>query len=176
MNEHNEKNIIIAKRIQLKFVSEIIAYCICFVLLAVFLGLFIWLDSLAFIIIFGLLMNGIVIYAVFDLRNIYVNNHSNPILITYKNDTFTIVDEIVPLHIKQSDIVDLNYKLKKSFIVTPYFFSEQTLNYGKLVIWFNNEGEGYKLTIKNVADVDKVFDKLVDVLGWNTIEDDELQI
>jgi hypothetical protein len=174
MNENKEKSLIIAKRIQLKFISELIASCV-----VIFLGLLtlgIWIDSLVTIFIFGLFLVGFSIYAFFYLRNIYLNNHSNAILITYKNDIFTIVDDIEPLNINKSDIVDLDYKLKKSFIVTPYFCSSQTWNYGKLIIYFKSEEQGYKTIVKNVADVDKVFDKMIDMLGWNTIDEEEIEI
>lgn len=127
------------------------------------------------IIICGVLLVGFIIWEIFYLRNIYINNHSNPILITYKKDTFEIVDEDAPLLINQSDIFDLNYKLKKTLIYTPYFIGEQTWNYGKLIIYHTIQDENYKTVIKNVADVDKVFDKMVEMLGWNTIEDDELE-
>ena len=176
MNKNKEKSLIIAKRIQLKFISELIASCVVFVIFLGLLVLGIWIGSLVTIFIVGLFLVGFSIYAFFYLRNIYFNNHSNAILITYKNDIFTIVDDIEPLNINKSDIVDLDYKLKKSFIVTPYFYSSQTWNYGKLIIYFTSEEQVYKTTIKNVADVDKVFDKMIDMLGWNTIDEEEIEI
>ena len=62
------------------------------------------------------------------------------------------------------------------FIVTPYFYRSQTWNYGKLIIYFKSEEQGYKTIVKNVADVDKVFDKMIDMLGWNTIDEEEIEI
>ena len=176
MNKNKEKSLIIAKRIQLKFISELIASCVCFVIFLGLLVLGIWNDSLVAIFIFGLFLVGFSIYAFFYLRNIYFNNHSNAILITYKNDIFTIVDDIESLNINKSDIVDLDYKLKTSFIFTPYFYSSKTWNYGKLIIYFKSGEQEYKTIIKNVADVDKVFDKMIDMLGWNTIDEEEIEI
>ena len=173
MNENEEKRIIIAKRIQLKFISELIACCVVFVIFFGLLVLFILIDSLVLIIIFGLLLVGFGIYAFFYLRSIYINNHSNAILITYKNNIFTIEDDIDPLSINKTDIIDLDYKLKESFIFTPYFYGTQTWNYGKLIISFIDKEQGYKIIIKNVADVDKVFDKMIEMLGWNTIDDED---
>jgi hypothetical protein len=176
MNKNKEKSLIIAKRIHLKFISELIASCVCFVIFLGLLVLGIWIGSLVTIFIVGLFLVGFSIYAFFYLRNIYFNNHSNAILITYKNDLFTIVDDIEPLNINKSDIVDLDYKLKKSFIWTPYFYSAKTWNYGKLIIFFTSEGQGYKIKIKNVAEVDKVFDKMIEMLGWNILEDENTEI
>lgn len=176
MNENKEKSLIIAKRIQLKFIADLIASCVIFVIFLGLLVLCIWIDSLVIIFIVGLFLVGFSIYAFFYFRNIYLNNKSNAILITYKNDIFTIVDDIEPLNIIKSDIVDLKYKLKKTFIVTPYFYSSKTWNYGKLIIYFKSEEQGYKTIVKNVADVDKVFDKMIDMLGWNTIDEEEIEI
>ena len=45
-----------------------------------------------------------------------------------------------------------------------------------MIIYFTSEEQVYKTTIKNVADVDKVFDKMIDMLGWNTIDEEEIEI
>ena len=42
--------------------------------------------------------------------------------------------------------------------------------------FFTSEGQGYKTTIKNVAEVDKVFDKMIEILGWNILEDENSEI
>ena len=176
MDENKEKRLIIAKRIKLKFVSELISSIFIFVILLGLLILGLMNDLLGTIIICGLLLVGFTIYAFFYLRSLYINNHSNAILITYKNSVFTIEDGIEQLNINKTDIVDLDYKLKKSLIWTPYFYSTQTWNYGKLIIFFTSEGQGYKVKIKNVAEVDKVFDKMIEILGWNILEDENSEI
>lgn len=164
MKNNKESSLIIARRIQLKFVSELIAYCFL-------VGIFIILAIFCLSIVLGLLGLVFGVWGFFDLKKIYVNNHSNEILITYNNDTFTIVDELNPLHIKKSKIIDLDYKTKKSFIYTPYFISQTEYNYGKLYIYFEDKGVTQKLTIYNVAEPDKVFVKMSDILGWNEITD-----
>ena len=162
MENNKETSLIIARRIQLKFVPELIGYCFL-------VGIFIALAISYLSIILGLFGLVFGVWGFFYLKKIYVNNHSNVILITYKDDTFTILDELNPLHITKSKIIDLDYKTKKSFIYTPYIISQTEYNYGKLYIYFEDKDVQQKLTIYNVAEPDKVFDKMLDILGWNEI-------
>lgn len=171
MESNKEKNLIIARRIQLKFVSELIACCFVLIVFLALVILFIMVKLFNLIIVFGLFSIIFGVWAFFYLKKIYVNNHSNEILITYNNNTFTIVDELNPLNINKSKIIDLDYKTKKSFIYTPYFISQTEYNYGKLYIYFEDKGVTQKLTIYNVAEPDKVFVKMSDILGWNEITD-----
>ncbi|MCI6860314.1 MAG: hypothetical protein MR862_04095 [Clostridia bacterium] len=164
MENNKGISLIIARRIQLKFVPELIAYCFL-------VGIFIALAISCLSIILGLLGLAFGVWGFFYLKKIYVNNHSNKILITYKDDTFTILNELNPLHITKSKIIDLDYKIKKSFIYTPYIISQTEYNYGKLYIYFEDNDAQQKLTIYNVAEPDKVFDKMLDILGWNEITD-----
>ena len=63
MNKNKEKSLIIAKRIQLKFISELIASCVVFVIFLGLLVLGIWIGSLVTIFIVGLFLVGFSIYA-----------------------------------------------------------------------------------------------------------------
>lgn len=152
--------------------SELTACCFLLIVFIAFAVIFTISKILSLTIIFALVSIAFGIWAFFYLKKIYVNNHSNEILITYKNNTFTIVDELNPLHIKKSQIVDLDYKTKKSFIYTPYYISQTEYNYGKFYIYFEDKDVSQKLTIYNIAEPDKVFDKMMDILGWNQIEDE----
>ena len=158
-----EKSIIIATRIKLPFVRELIAY-IVLLLLSLF---FLYFGFFIFLLVFFLIgVGGFV-----ELFFIYKNNHSQGIIITYKNNCFAIYNGIEKIFIKVEDIKDLSYKNKKSFIVTPYFFSEREYNYGKFYIFYLNDGQTFKMTLKNIAEPDKVYDKIVHILEWDQIEE-----
>ena len=159
-----EKSTIIARRIQLHFVGECIA-CIILLLLSLIL---LYFNIFAFVFTFALIgVGGFV-----ELFNIYRNNHSQEIRITYKNNYFTIYDQKAnKMLIRVEDVKNLNYKNKKSFIATPYFFSEKEYNYGKLYIYYLNNGETYKLTLKNIAEPDKAYDKMIHILEWDQIQE-----
>ena len=163
-NVRKEKSTIIATRIQLHFVRE----CIAYIILLLLSLLLIYFNFVVFIFVFALIgIGGFV-----ELFFIYKNNHSQEIRITYKNDCFTIYDEVAnKMIIKVKDIKYLHYKNKKSFVVTPYYFSEREYNYGKLYIYYINNAETYKLTLKNIAEPDKVYDKIIHILEWDRIEE-----
>lgn len=169
MEENAKKSLVIARRIQLKFVSELVSSIFLFCAIMV-LG--IALSFSALIVISALIMAIFAIYVFFHLKNIYANNHSNEILVTYNNETFKILDEHTSLYIEKSNITDLNYKREYLFICTPYFISQTQYNYGKFYIYFNDGTKTKKLTIHNVAEPDKVYDKISDILGWNSIDDE----
>lgn len=65
----------------------------------------------------------------------------------------------------------MDYKRKKQFIYTPYFISQTEYNYGKFYIYFSDGDKKVKLTIYNVAEPDKVLDKMINILEWNLIEE-----
>lgn len=167
MEVNKEKRLIVAKRIQLKFVSELLASCFLLILFSSVFVMLIMTEILTLIIIFGLILIACAVFFFFHLKNIYINNHSEAILITYKDNAFTIVDDVI----EKSKIIDLSYKIEKSFVYTPYFFRETVYNYGKFYVYFQDGDEEMKMTIYNVAEPDKVFDKMVDILEWNTLEE-----
>ena len=172
MEENANKSLVIARRIQLKFVSELIAAIFLFFFLCAITILFIFINFLILTIIAVLILIIFSFHAYFHLKNIYANNHSDEILITYKNNTFKILSDPDPLYIKKDNITNLDYKLEQSFIFTLHFISLTQYNYGKFYIYFNDGAESIKLTIYNVATPDKVLDKISDILGWNSIDDE----
>ena len=96
-NVRKEKSTIIATRIQLHFVRE----CIAYIILLLLSLLLIYFNFVVFIFVFALIgIGGFV-----ELFFIYKNNHSQEIRITYKNDCFTIYDEVAnKMIIKVKDI------------------------------------------------------------------------
>lgn len=171
MDDKNNKSLIIAKRIKLKFIGELVASCVLFAMFFALTILGIVLQELILIIISVLILVVISVCCFFSLKKIYINNHSNEVMITYKNDTFTIVDDVNPLQIKKSDIIDLDYKLKKLFVYTPYFIGQSEYNYGKFYIYFKEGKEEFKITLYNVAEPYKVCDKMIKILGWDVLEE-----
>lgn len=172
--KEKEKSLIIAERIRLKYVGEVVGFIILIIFTVVFLILCSYLDSIIGIIICSLSLIGVIVLFIFDLLKIHKNNNLPSVLITLKKDTFTIHDPVKNLEIKKTDIIDITYKNKKSFIITPYYYSSTIWNYGTLVLFIKDAEsteDCYKLTLKNVANPDKVFDKLYHLLEWDTIEE-----
>ena len=93
-------------------------------------------------------------------------------MITYKDNCFTICDD---LKIDKDDIIDMTFKNKKYFVFSTSFYSEQVWNYGTLILFIKDKKSAdacYKLTLKNVAEPDKVFDKISHILEWDVIEEE----
>ena len=99
------------------------------------------------------------VYAFFSIRKIYINNRSEPTLISIYQDTL-IIENDPDFTIHKKDIYDLSYKIHKGFIVTPYVFTRVEYNYGKIFIFYKQNETPYKLTIKNVLHPESVFEIL----------------
>lgn len=172
--EDNKKSLIIAERIKLGFASELTAFIIFAAIMIALLIVAIYFEIIMLIVFCAVLLVAIIILGTVDMVYIYRNNHLPPVILTYKNNVFTLCDEVKPLKIAKEEIVDMTYKNKKSFIYTPYFFSSQEWNYGTLILYLKDKESPelcQKLTIKNVADPDKVFEKISHILGWDMEEE-----
>lgn len=172
--EENNKSLIIAERIKLKFVSEIIGFVILIILMLGFLGLSIYLESTISITLCAILIIALIVYGIIHLRNIYIYNHSSSILIKFKDDIFTICDDIKPITFTKEDLIDMDYKNKKFYFCTPDFWASGEYNYGHITLYLKNDNsteECYKLTIKNVANPDKVFEKISHILEWDKTDE-----
>ena len=164
MEETKEKSTIIATRIQLNFIGELVAYIILLILSLLLLFVSVSISVCIFFVI------GIIGFI--ELFYIYKNNHSQEIRITYNTDHFTIYDnEARKMRIEKTSIKDLKFNYKKVLFITPYFFSARELNYGKFFIYFLDNGQINKLTLKNIAEPEKVYEKMVHILEWDKIEE-----
>lgn len=118
--EENNKSLIIAERIKLKFVSEIIGFVILIILMLGFLGLSIYLESTISITLCAILIIALIVYGIIHLRNIYIYNHSSSILIKFKDDIKTIT-------FTKEYLIDLDYKNKKFYFYTPDFWHQENI-------------------------------------------------
>ena len=161
-----EKSLIVAYRIKLKWVIDFIASIILSCLLISFLIFLPEMWILWFLILFI-----IVLYEIFNIIYCCNNNNLPNKYITYKDGNFNIYLEEETLTINKKDIYDLSYKNKKFYIATPYYYSSGEYNYGKLYIYVKDDNNINKLTLNNIANPNKVFDKMCELLEWNL--DDE---
>ena len=106
----------------------------------------------------------IIILTIVELVSISYNNALPSTVITYFNGKFTIIDENGENTIFVStDLIDMDYKLKKTHIFTPYYSRTTIWNYGRLRIWLRIPGEEdlcTRITLKNIVDPDRVVDKI----------------
>ena len=170
---NNEKSLIIAERIKLPFISNIVCFVIILIVFAGLLTSSIIAEITFLTILWLILIIAISIYFIFDIKEVITNNKLDAVIISYKNNFFKIHDPVESLKINKKNIIDLDYKNKTSYIYTKYYIGSTTYNYGKLYIYYKKNNEEYKLTLKNVANPDKVFEKMCDILGLNYIDDED---
>ena len=70
----------------------------------------------------------------------------------------------------------MDYKNKKSYIVTPYYYSEKVYNYGRVRLYFLDDDKKKKLVLKNILTPDRVFENVVSFLGWDIILSEDTEI
>lgn len=165
---------IIAKRIKLNLVGEIISFVILVVIIFGFLGLSIYWESTVWITLCIIIAITLTIFGIINLRNIYINNHSPSILIKFKDNRFTICDKFTSITFSKEDLIDMDYKNKKFYLYTLYLYYSSEYNYGTVVLYLKSDNsieEYYKLTLKNVANPDKVFEKISHICEWDTIKE-----
>ena len=105
-----------------------------------------------------------------------INNHQGPIAITTDGEFLIIYQEEVKLYIDPEAIYDMDYKNKKSYIVTPYYYSEKVYNYGRVRLYFLDDDKKRKLVLKNILTPDRVFENVVSFLGWDIILSEDTEI
>lgn len=172
---NNEKSLIIANRVHIStspMVIGIIITLLIFIPTIVFISsvdLNLFNDNFSIIILvtLSLLFVGLIITLVFQIKNAVKNNKLDPILITYKNNVFTIHNSTESLKINKKDIYDLDYKNHVNFIFTDHFAGVSTEGFGKFYIYHKMNNEEYELTLKNVDSPSLVYEKFKELLGWN---------
>ena len=163
MKKENNKDVI-AYRVKLGY-SALIT---CFVLL---IGLAIVVTvALAFASWWALVIAIVVdlgfgVWFYFELRKVYLNNHYPAEYITYSRGVFTVyitTKDIVK--IKKKDIYDFTFKNQKEFIITPNFYYESVKDCGTFYLYYQKGEYVYKLKLKNVAKIEKVFDRFCELI------------
>ena len=167
-----EKSIIIAQRIRLGYGSSIAVFVVLQLFLIFFTVVFALCKIFPVALIIGCLIIAFSLLFAFDIKNKYINNHLPNIIITQKGNKFFIHDPVENLEINKSDIINVNYKNKTSFIILPNFYSATKWNYGKLILKDPESSDScYKLTLDNVAYPDKVYEKLYSILELDVISE-----
>ena len=171
MNINQGKSLVIAERVILKYKWDIVAF-ICLILF--FIGLIFLFNYLGWgiaIAICVLCIVGAIVWFVIDIMLIYGNNHSPAVLLTYKNNEFTIYCKKGNIKFRRGNVTSMTYEKKKSYFYTPYYWSVSEYNYGTFVVYLNNiSGKSKRVALKNVVDPDVVYKLMYHLLGWDVLE------
>lgn len=129
-----------------------------------------FLESAIGIIICIALMVVFIILIIIDIMQTARHNALPSEVIIYKDGAFFLTDEYgETTKFVLDDILDMDYKLKVTYFVGAYHTSTTTWNYGRLRIWLripNNEEACTLITLKNIAEPDRVIDKIKFINGF----------
>ena len=121
-----------------------------------------WLFELLFIILF-----------LVDFIPHKTSNDQGPVVITTDGEFLIIYQNNTKLYIDAEAVYDMDCKNKKSYIVTPYYYSEKVYNYGRLRLYILDGDKTKKLVLQNVLDPDSAIDKIASFLGWDELLSEE---
>lgn len=165
------ETMIIAQRIQKKY-----SYAVATAILTLLMGiggifLSVYLGSSVGIAISIVLVFIIEVLVLVDIIQTKHHNSLPSDVIVYENGIFYFTDisgEVIVF--KKEDVLDMDYKLKTTTFVTANYVSLSTWNYGRLRIWLripNNDEECTLLTMKDIAEPDRVVDKIQFIIDMN---------
>ena len=155
---------VIAERIRFRY-SEIIVVAVLWLLLGVGgIVLSKYCDSLLGIFIcVGIIAIGEILLLIDGIRMKKHNNLPAEVIV-YKDDVFELTDEYGYTTVfEKEDVVNMDYKIKVTHVITPYFIGKTEWNYGRLRIWLRNPDNDdlcTVFTLKNIAEPDRVVDKI----------------
>ena len=121
-----------------------------------------WLFELLFIILF-----------LVDFIPHKTSNDQGPVAITTDGEFLIVYQKNTKLYIDADAVFDMDYKNKKSYIVTPYYYSEKVYNYGKFKLYILDGNRIKKIVLHNILDPDRAIDKIASFLGWDEILSEE---
>ena len=155
---------IVAQRVYLKSVGEVIAGIILIGLSSAvaFIGYF--LEEPGFLIGGIIFASFIALALVIELCVIHHNNKLPVDVIKYKNGKFVFAKEDgTKLVFPPSAILDYEYKLKVTRFFGGYIYKKTTWNYGKLSILLKsrkNPKSSFWIEAKNILEPDRAIDKM----------------
>ena len=172
--KEKSKERILGRRIHFPLTSVVVGYIILTVLdIVAFVLCIIFVDErfpLAIIGAFELLFTIVFLCDYLPKR---ANNQLRDVVITTDEESIIVYKKTVKLFIPIENVYDLNYKNKKSVTATPYVITEKEYNYGRIMLYYYDDDKEAKLTVKNVANPDRVFEKIGILLGWDQEDPEE---
>ena len=172
--KEKSKERILGRRIHFPLTSIVVGYSILTVLAIVAFVLCVkYVDENYPLAIIGVLELIFTIVFLWDYLTKRANNQLRDAVITTDEKALIVYQKDVKLIIPNEIIYDLNYKNEKKFTVTPYIVKEEEYNYGKIIIYYYDDDKKAKLTVKNVANPDRVFEKIGILLGWDQEDPEE---
>ena len=151
MATKDNKELVIAERVEIKMKAEIIA----FILMSIFTMLAVSGFSLIFYPFVCILLGFSIIilemlWFVSTIINIVHNNDADINYITYKNGVFTVHDIKQKIEFKKEHLVEVFFKQRKNWSRIPNKLEDHNDNYGTLVIWYKlDENNIFRITLKH---------------------------
>lgn len=91
--EDENKSLIIAERVKLNFAGELTVFIIFAVIMAALMGVGIYFEVTLLIVFCSVILVAIIVFGTIDIIRICKNNRLPSIIMTYKDDVFTLCDE-----------------------------------------------------------------------------------
>ncbi len=152
MTTKDNKEVVIAERVEMKMKAEIIT----FVLMSIFTVLAVSGFSLIFFPFLCILLGfSIILLEVlwFTTTIVYIvhNNDADVNYITYKEGVFTVHDIKQKIMFKKEQLVDVMFTQRKNWTRNPNVLEDRHDDYGNLVIWYKlDENNLYRITLKHI--------------------------
>ena len=162
MATKENKELVIAERVEIKMKAEIIA----FVLMSIFTVLSVCGFSLIFYPIVCIMIGfAIILLEVlwFVTTIIYIvrNNDANVNYITYKNGVFTVHDLKQKIEFKKEQLIDVMFTPRKNWSRKKNILEDHNDDYGNLVMWYKiDENNLYRITLKHILIQRNVFEEV----------------